>query len=661
MTIPLLTLTVYLSINYLAMLEENNKNFIQTVADEKSKQLNVALNLVMKIGESMESDYQLQEFLQHKKDGTDSSQEYDKIKKKLEDIVKQSNGLYAATSVVYNDVVLADSVNGKVEGKNLSDTSAVYFESKKTKTIKIGNPGKNPYVSELLAPCWVPILDPKSNEYLGTFYLGVSFASLTSETLKVDSANYNTIIVNTKGTVVASSKENEALLGFSFTADSGDIADFFNNKVLKNDAGIGYFTLNGNKNISAYNSNKDMNCYIVAFMPENEYMAKVNGIKNTTYLGILCTVIIVVFLVLLLCRYIVKVVNYFKNRMGQVEQGDFSIELKSISKIYEISELTKSINAMLINVKTAIRSVILVSKDIESDTRDVLDSVNELNNQIENVSSTVEDLAAGIEQTAASAQEVNATSLDVGKAVDYMSEKALDGAASIKKISNRAVELKTMTELSKTNVNAMCSRVNGKLRAAIEHSRAVEEINKLSDTILQITSQTNLLALNAAIEAARAGEAGKGFAVVADEIRNLAEDSKNAANEIQKVTQTVVWSVESLKESSEEVLDFVNNQVVNDYQKMVDTSEQYNNDTIFMDEVVNELSSIALNIKASVQNINSAINEVSSVAYQGATDTSNISQKTKDMVKKSNDIITKSINTKDRSDNLQNTVSIFKV
>ena len=88
----------------------------------------------------------------------------------------------------------------------------------------------------------------------------------------------------------------------------------------------------------------------------------------------------------------------------------------------------------------------------------------------------------------------------------------------------------------------------GKLSKAIEDTKFVDEINKLLETILDITDQTNLLALNAAIEAARAGEAGKGL--VAEEVRKLAEESSNTAGQIQKITETVVSSVKELANNS---------------------------------------------------------------------------------------------------------------
>ena len=86
------------------------------------------------------------------------------------------------------------------------------------------------------------------------------------------------------------------------------------------------------------------------------------------------------------------------------------------------------------------------------------------------------------------------------------------------------------------------------LNKAIEDSKSVDQVNNLTNDILNISSQTNLLALNASIEAARAGEAGKGFAVVADEIRQLADSSRETANKIQSINSVVVAAVNNLSD-----------------------------------------------------------------------------------------------------------------
>lgn len=96
-------------------------------------------------------------------------------------------------------------------------------------------------------------------------------------------------------------------------------------------------------------------------------------------------------------------------------------------------------------------------------------------------------------------------------------------------------------------------------------SRCIGQVGELTDAILQIASKTNLLALNAAIEAARAGEAGKGFAVVADEIRQLADNSKQNASAIQELNTRVIASVRSLCDCGEEMVQFIDGPIMEDY------------------------------------------------------------------------------------------------
>lgn len=145
---------------------------------------------------------------------------------------------------------------------------------------------------------------------------------------------------------------------------------------------------------------------------------------------------------------------------------------------------------------------------------------------------------------------------------------------------------------------------------AIKESNAVEQINVLSDAILEISSQTNLLALNAAIEAARAGEAGRGFSVVAEQIRKLAEESNETVSKIQAVTNTVIFSVENLSSGSSEILDFIDTKVKRDYEGLVSTGEQYNEDSVSMSSLMNDFSSTAEELATSVQNTMKIINEI---------------------------------------------------
>jgi methyl-accepting chemotaxis protein len=156
----------------------------------------------------------------------------------------------------------------------------------------------------------------------------------------------------------------------------------------------------------------------------------------------------------------------------------------------------------------------------------------------------------------------------------------------------------------------------------------------LADTILSITSQTNLLALNAAIEAARAGEAGRGFAVVAGEIRKLAEKSSETASGIQGVVKNVYSSVELMKEHSEAVLAFIDQNVLADYERLTEVSQQYNEDASTINELMGQFAEAADHLNETVGSIAIAVNEVAATVNEGAIGVQDIAVKTADIVEK---------------------------
>ncbi|MBU4535661.1 MAG: methyl-accepting chemotaxis protein, partial [Euryarchaeota archaeon] len=239
--------------------------------------------------------------------------------------------------------------------------------------------------------------------------------------------------------------------------------------------------------------------------------------------------------------------------------------------------------------------------------------------------------------------------------------KAQQGAISAGEINQRASNLKQTAVSSQMSAQNIYVSTQEKLVKAMQDSKSVDQINVLSDAILQITSQTNLLALNAAIEAARAGEAGRGFAVVAEEIRKLAENSKEAVNEIQKITNIVVTSVGNLSESSASVLEFIDKQVLKDYESMVEIGELYHADSEFVDDLVNDFNATAEELTASIQQMTRVIEEIAIAANEGAEGSTNIAQKNAMMVEKSDEVIKQADISKESSDNLNKMVSKFKV
>ncbi len=134
---------------------------------------------------------------------------------------------------------------------------------------------------------------------------------------------------------------------------------------------------------------------------------------------------------------------------------------------------------------------------------------------------------------------------------------------------------------NKQNTSQIVNSIIGKLQIAIKESKKVEKVNELTDNILNISSQTNLLALNASIEAARAGEAGKGFAVVANEISQLADSSRETANNIQSINTMVITSLNELINNSNHLVKYIDENILPDYDGFVLAGKQYSKDSIF--------------------------------------------------------------------------------
>lgn len=341
----------------------------------------------------------------------------------------------------------------------------------------------------------------------------------------------------------------------------------------------------------------------------------------------------------LIANGIIRPIGMLKKELNLLVEtgGDLTQEI-DIKRKDEVGQLADSVNQFLSNLKNIVRGIINESTVVENSIALVEEKMEDLNTFVENVSATTEEISAGMEETAAATEQVNASSQEIESAIEAMNEKAQNGSVEAKEIGDRAITLRDNSILSEKTANEIYNETTHKLKIALENSKAVEQINVLTGTILQIAEQTNLLALNAAIEAARAGEAGKGFAVVAEEIRKLAEESKTAVNEIQEVTNEVVSAVADLSEGSRTVLDFLDTTVRPDYSNMVKTGESYNNDAEFVFELISDFSATSQELTASVEGIIHAINDVSKTVNEGAAGTQSIAEQNIEIVEMVNKV-----------------------
>ena len=196
----------------------------------------------------------------------------------------------------------------------------------------------------------------------------------------------------------------------------------------------------------------------------------------------------------------------------------------------------------------------------------------------------------------------------------------------------RAKELEQAAQRNKESTSEIIGGIITSLEEAIEESKSVSKVNDLTDEILNVSSQTNLLALNASIEAARAGEAGKGFAVVADEIRTLADSTRQTAGNIQEINLMVVRAVDALVENSHAIVNYVNDTILPDYQKFVETGKQYRDDASYVNNTMNVFEDRTNHLMQIMQEISEAVSGITTAIEESALGVTNATENTSTLV-----------------------------
>ena len=368
--------------------------------------------------------------------------------------------------------------------------------------------------------------------------------------------------------------------------------------------------------------------------------------KKSEITSIIFIVVIVGVIIFVITSILLSVIKPLKKMNRELDilvndinlnKGDLSKRI-SVRSSNEIGRVSSNINEFVSKLESIMKIITATSENLDNSVSNVAKKADAANASAYDISAVMEELSATMEEIAATMRSVDEETANANDKVHNIAEEAGEILNYTNQMNERAVSLEKTAKSSKDEANNIVSVIVQELKDSMEKSRHVEKISQLTTDILSISSQTNLLALNASIEAARAGEAGKGFAVVADEIRQLAESSKDAANNIQGINEMVIESVHGLIESANRIVNFIDETILPDYDNFVMSGQQYNVDATINNfaDFSADLTKIINSITDSVDGITKAVEEsadgVTSAAESVDSLVSDISDVNKEMV-----------------------------
>ena len=451
---------------------------------------------------------------------------------------------------------------------------------------------------------------------------------------------------------------DEYLSDFEQFIDDSDRENY--EAILSNYEGLKYenanlmaYSANGNKEaayalangaISEYADKIDQNIMAIQEVVNNnadtakQQLTKVYKYSLTvSFVTIAVSTASLLFAVFSVLKMVIVPLSKTKNEINEIidgidrREGDLTRRV-TIMENQEVAAVGSGINLFMGKLQDIFKTIIHNSKRMETVVNEVRESVMTSNSSVSDLSALTEELSATMQEMSDNASLINSNTESVAGEVNQIAERTTE-------INNYTKEMKghadSMESAARSNMESTGTKVNEILEVlnrAIEDSNSVNQVNSLTDDILNIASQTNLLALNASIEAARAGDAGRGFAVVATEISQLAAASQEAANRIQQINSVVTQAVHNLADNANGLVQYMNESILPEFEEFVTAGSEYKNKATYIENVMNEFESKTDSLKNTMVEIQRSINTIAHAIEEGAKGVSNAADSTQVLV-----------------------------
>jgi methyl-accepting chemotaxis protein len=442
----------------------------------------------------------------------------------------------------------------------------------------------------------------------------------------------------------------------SIFSDLDNYKNILNSEEVK---GQEYIKYNGEKYLYLYNKLDNLNATVCVLIPKAQIIGKIAEIKKISIGLIIIAVICSVFIMIVVAGGIVKTINSFRRTVLEASKGDLTAKFTT-NRNDEFHILSNGIEEMMGNMCKLIGKVKVVGTEVSGSAGELSETSEQILSATKEISNTINNVEQGIVQQADDAQNclkhmnslsdqinmVTDSTLEIGKIANNTKGIAAEGMDIIAELNDKSEDTTDITQ-----------NVILKVHEFEKQSKSIEEFIGI---INEIASQTNLLSLNASIEAARAGDAGRGFAVVAEEIRKLADQSIQAATQVETIVKDIRTKTKETADTAEKAKTIVESQTAS-LDRTVHVFNDINGHVMNLAQSLNDIKEGIKNIENTKRDTLTAIESISAVSEESAASTEEVSATAEAQIDSVERLSRAALGLKNDVKELEGAIRVFKI